>query len=104
MFLKRNVIDPMIDEGIKKFILIGENLMMFHGSEDDYYEEWFEEVEEGWIAAINFRYFIRDELCRHNLDNYINFGGNLNIVNWRTMTPLTIFKAIDHLITRRLNA
>ena len=43
MFFKRNVIDHLIGQGIRKFILLGENLLNFHGSRDDeYYEEWFE--------------------------------------------------------------
>jgi hypothetical protein len=33
MYLKRQVIDPLIAEDIKYFILIGENLLNFHGSD-----------------------------------------------------------------------
>ena len=44
MHLKRNVIDLMIPLGLTKIILIGENVLNFHGGEDDYYQEWFEEV------------------------------------------------------------
>jgi hypothetical protein len=39
MNLKRNIIEHLIGEGINKFILIGENIMNFHGSDDCYYEE-----------------------------------------------------------------
>ena len=39
MYLKREIIEPMIREGIIKFILIGENVLNFHGSDDCYYEE-----------------------------------------------------------------
>ena len=43
MWFKRNVIDHLLREGISQFILIGENILNFHGSyEDDYYAEWFE--------------------------------------------------------------
>src|SRR5438309_11482747 len=41
MFLKREIADSMIKNGIKKFILIGENVLNFHVSDDCYYEEWF---------------------------------------------------------------
>ena len=54
MFFKRNVIEPLETEGINKFILIGENVLVFHSSDDAYYEEWFDDVEDGWIAFINF--------------------------------------------------
>jgi hypothetical protein len=77
MFLKREVIEPMIQEKINKFILIGENILNFHSSDDCYYEEWFQEVEEGWIAAINFREHVIDEFRRAGIDYYLNF-----VVNW----------------------
>jgi len=44
MHLKRNVIDVLVGERINKFILIGENVLNFHGSDDSYYEEWFEDA------------------------------------------------------------
>ena len=36
MHLKRNVIESLIDNGISKFVLIVENVLNFHGDEDDY--------------------------------------------------------------------
>ncbi|MEQ8583237.1 MAG: hypothetical protein RIC30_10120 [Marinoscillum sp.] len=102
MHLKRNVVEHVIDTGINKFILIGENILNFHGSDDSYYEEWFEEVEDGWIAAINFRDFVEEEMARFEIDSYINFGGHLQVVNWRTMTPLAFFVGVNQLMQRRL--
>lgn len=102
MHLKRNLIDYMVGQGINKFLLIGENVLNFHGSDDCYYEEWFEEVEEGWIAALNFRDFIFNEWRRFNLDCYINYGGNLQIDNWRTMNPMNLYKFVEQSIIRRL--
>ena len=102
MHLKRNVIDHLMLQGIKKYILIGDNVFNFHGSDDSYYEEWFEEVEEGWIAAITFREHVLDEWKKYNLDSYINFGGTLEIENWRTMLPTILFQQVDDFMTRRL--
>ena len=51
MFLKRDIIETLIEQGIQKYILIGENVLNFHGSDDCYYEEWFQEIEDGWIVA-----------------------------------------------------
>ena len=45
MHLKRNIIDHLTLQGINKYILIGENVLNFHGSDDCYYEEWFEDVD-----------------------------------------------------------
>lgn len=102
MFLKRNIIDHISLNGIDKFILIGENIFNFHGSDDCYYEEWFDDVEDGWIAAINFRDFIFDEWKKYNIDSYINFGGNLQIDNWRTLTPLLFFEKVKNIINHRI--
>jgi len=103
MHLKRNVVEPLMVEGINKFILIGENVLNFHGLDDDYYQEWFEEVEQGWLVAINFREFVYKEWEKYKLDYYINFGGNLDIENWRTFSPVQLFQLIEGLMQRRLN-
>ena len=50
MVLKREVVDVLIKYGITTFILIGENVLNFHYSDDCYYEEWFEDVEDRLIA------------------------------------------------------
>ncbi|CAA9240533.1 MAG: FIG00907798: hypothetical protein [uncultured Cytophagales bacterium] len=102
MHLKRNLLDYMLRRDIKYFILIGENILNFHGSDDCYYEEWFEDVEDGWIAAVNFRDFVEDEWKKYRLDYYINFGGTLQIDNWRTLTPQKFFDTVNDLIVRRL--
>lgn len=102
MFVKRQVVDNLVKKGIRKFILIGENVFNFHGSDDSYYEEWFEDVEDGWIAAINFRDFVQEEWKKYNIDWYVNFGGTLDTVNWRTLKPQVFFKKIDDLIMKRI--
>lgn len=102
MHLKRNVLELLIKEGINKFILIGENIMNFHGSDDCYYEEWFDDVEDGWIAAVSFPEFIQEEFRKYHIDQYINMGGTLQIDKWRTMQPHTFFEVVNGLITRRL--
>jgi len=102
MFLKRNIVDHFNLYGINKYILIGEHVFNFHGSDDCYYEEWFEDMEDGWIAALNFRNFIHEEWKKYNLDFYINFGGTLEIDNWRTFSPSLLFKKVAGLIERRL--
>ncbi|MFP5471761.1 MAG: hypothetical protein ACLGGV_09205, partial [Bacteroidia bacterium] len=78
MFLKRDFIDFLTHEGISKFILIGENILNFHSSDECYYEEWYEDVEDGWIALLNFRTHVLEDLRRSNIDSYFVLGGNLN--------------------------
>ena len=103
MYLKRNVIEILIKQGINKFILIGENLFNFHSLEDSYYQEWAEEIEYGWIAALNFRDHVKQEFFNENLDDYIFFGGFLDeFDNWRSYTPIKVFKSIENEVSHRL--
>lgn len=106
MHLKRNILEHMMYCGINKFVLIGENVMNFHGSDDCYYEEWFEEVEDaqqGWIAAVNFQDFVIVEMSKYNVDSYVNMGGSLQIEKWRTLHPLKFYELVSSLIQRRLS-
>ncbi len=102
MQFKRNILEHLMDFGINKFALIGENVLNFHGSDDCYYEEWFEEIEDGWIAGINFREHVESEMKRFNIDNYINMSGSLSIEKWRTLKPTKFFDLVNSLIQHRL--
>lgn len=103
MLLKRDVIEEMMKEGINKFILIGENILNFHASDDCYYQEWYDEVyEEGWIAAINFREHVLNEFQRNNIDFYFLFGGELNELNWRNFRPQQLLQKIDGVVKHRI--
>ncbi|MFI5220726.1 MAG: hypothetical protein ACHQK8_00255 [Bacteroidia bacterium] len=102
MFLKRDVAEQLIDNGINKFILIGENVLNFHSSDDCYYEEWFQDMDEGWIAALNFREHILDEFRRTNIDYYFNFGGELDSMNWRKFSPMHLYSEVQKIMQHRL--
>ncbi len=103
MFLKRNLIEPLLEEGVSKFIMIGENVLNFHPSDDAYYEEWFEEVEDGWIAFVNFRSHVLEEFQNANIDYFIVSGGELSTMNWRTYQPKGLFDRINQLVGLRLS-
>lgn len=102
MHLKRNIIDPLVSEGISRFIIIGENVFNFHGSDDSYYEEWFEDIEDGWIAALGFQEFVMSEMKNYNIDYYINYGGTLDDIPWRTFTPKRLYALVNGMIQKRL--
>jgi hypothetical protein len=103
MVLKREIIDLLIAEGINKYILIGENVLNFHASDESYYEEWNEDIEDGWVAFLNFRKHVLTEFQRSNIDYYILLGGNINEVSWRTYEPNELFEKIENLVMKRLN-
>lgn len=104
MYLKREVIDPLIDKRIDKFIVIGENVLNFHPEGDDYYEEWFSDIEDGWIAALNFQPHVLAEFESKNLDSYLNLGGELDNLNWRTFTPEELVNKVSGLMQKRLGS
>ncbi len=102
MILKRDIIEKIMEYGVNKFILIGENVLNFHHSDDCYYEEWFEEVEDGWIAFLNFREHVLKEFNTANIDYYIVSGGKLNDVSWRTNSPQQLFEKVDLFVQKRI--
>ena len=103
MFVKREVVESMIGNGVNKFILIGENVLNFHGSDDCYYEEWFQDIDEGWITAINFRPHVMIEMQRFNVDSYFLTGGELDELNWRSYIPNDLISYVENIASRRLN-
>ncbi len=104
MFLKREVADPLMEYGIHKFILICENVLNFHGSDDCYYEEWYDDVreEEGWICMINTLDHVSEEMKNTQLQYQVNFGEEFNGINWRPVKPKIFVKAIDALVNGEL--
>jgi hypothetical protein len=102
MFLKRNLADILIEQGITKFILIGENVMNFHASDTDYYQEWFDDLEDGWIACVNFREHVAEEFMRSHIDYYLALGGKLEDVIWRSNTPDQVYEKVNSLMIKRL--
>jgi hypothetical protein len=102
MTLKRDIIELLIHEGINKFILIGENVLNFHSSDDSYYEEWIDDIEDGWVALINFHGHVSREMQQANIDQYFFMGGQLDDVEWRTFLPHQFFNFVKKIINNRI--
>ena len=98
MLLKQAVVDPLVSEGVHKFIFIGENVLNYHSSDDCYYEEWYEDISEegGWIAFVNFLEHVTDEMKEIGLQHYINMEYNLADVIWRPQKPQNLFWDIQN--------
>jgi len=104
MILKRDLMDALIDEGINKFVIVGENVLNFHSSDDSYYEEWFDDIEDGWIAFVNFRDHVLRDFSSAGIDQYIVMGGVLNDFAWGTYRPLQLFQKVEQMVSRRFDA
>lgn len=101
--LKRNIIDILILRKIYKVILIGESVLNFHSDGNDYYQEWFEDIEDygGWIAAINFPEHTQHDFKNARITHYVHF---IEDINWRTLKPEHFFQKIDNQIMKLLDA
>src|SRR5665213_901876 len=96
------LIDEFMYQGIRKFILITENVLNFHSSDDCYYEEWYEDVEEknGWIVSLNMPSQTQYDFRKARLDHYVEM---LSVPAWRTMKPDILYNQVDNLLLRRLS-
>jgi MFS superfamily sulfate permease-like transporter len=101
MELKREIIDRLTKLKITKFILITENVLNFHSSDKEYYQEWFEEVteENGWIVALNMPEATQQDFRKKKLNYYIEL---MEISDWRIYKPYHLFKKIDDQIAKRI--
>jgi hypothetical protein len=101
MHLRREVTDKLEAEGISKFIIIGENVLNFHSSDDSYYEDWYDNVmdNEGWLVLLNLPKQSQYDFINAKLNRYIELQ---EILNWRTYKPIHLFRLINDQIEKRL--
>ncbi len=102
MTLKRDVIDRMTVHGIRKFILIAENVLNFHSSDDCYYEEWMDDIVEegGWISIIGLPEQSKYDFTRAGIDRFVQM---VDLPDWRPFTPANLFTKVDNILLKRLN-
>lgn len=99
MQFKRNIVDQMVAHGITKFILIAENVLNFHSSDTEYYEEWNEDIrdEGGWIVLVNAPSQTTYDIERCRINRYVRL---IDSPSWRTYQPGDFFQAIDNSMLR----
>lgn len=102
MTLRRNVTDLLYDEGIFKFVFIGENVLNFHSSDDSYYEDWREQLEPegGWVAILNLPQQSRHDFEKARITHYLYLS---DMDAWRTYQPEFICQTIQSKISRQLD-
>jgi len=108
MYLKREVVDPLLRYDIDKYIFVCDNVLNFHGSDDSYYEEWYDDVKEssGWICFVNTLEHVKTEMESSRIDHYVKLGYDYNDINWRTLQPksfLSFLENIMELETKKLH-
>lgn len=97
MFLKRDLIDSLLKNDIYKFVIFCDNVLNFHGDDDSYYEEWYDDIKDdsGWICLVNTYEHVVNEMCKFRLQYYLYFGDDFNDMNWRAMKPAYLVDAIE---------
>lgn len=105
MFLKREVVDILIQNGINKFLLIGENILNFHASDNCYYEEWQQDIEDsgGWIIGINFLSHVIEEMIQAEIHYHVFIGQKFSNIPWRNYQPHHLVTALDNLLLKKIN-
>lgn len=102
MTIRREITDNLYARGITKFIIIAENVLNFHSSDDSYYEEWREQLQDdnGWVVIVDMPEQSKYDFKRARLTNYIEF---IELPQWRTLKPEFVFQLIDNEMLRRLD-
>ena len=102
MELKREILDLLYAQKIYKYILIAENVLNFHSSDKEYYQEWYEELsdENGWAVIINMPAATQQDFKKKKLQYYIEL---MELMDWRVYKPYHLFKKIDEELTKRLD-
>jgi len=101
--LMLQVLQHLMEKEIYKFVLIGENILNFHGSDDAYYEDWYDRIkeEEGWIVGINFQEHVVREMKKYKLHHHVIFKEELMQCNWRKYKPSDILQWIEQEIYKK---
>ncbi len=101
MFLKREIGDRLLRQGISKFIFMCDNVLNFHGDEDCYYEEWREDLTEsnGWVFLVNLQDHVFKEMVMTRIDDFIYLGDDLEEDwPWQKFRPKAIYAYIQRQI------
>ncbi|MEJ6695406.1 MAG: hypothetical protein QNK51_06235 [Chitinophagales bacterium] len=106
MFFKRDVIDALTKNGVYRFIIIGENVLNFHGESEDYYDEWYNDIidEGGWIAFVNFNAHVLEEIMSENIHYYMHSNQELQSLNWRKYSPDKLLVLVEDKLLRALHS
>ena len=101
MTLRRDITDIMYKEGIYKYVLIAENVLNFHSSDDSYYEEWREQVMDdgGWVVVLDMPLQSQYDFRKARLTNYVAL---MDFPQWRTLKPELVFQQVDNWMMHQL--
>lgn len=101
--LAENCLTYLIDQGIQRFILIGENVFHIYLETDDYYQALQEELEDGWICVMKMREEVREEMEQYGILDYFYWSPIVDELNWRRLRPKQLFRIVEDRMGKLLN-
>ena len=93
--LAENCLTYLIDHGVKKFILVCENVFHAYVESDDYYEALQEEIEDGWMCLIKPRANVLEEFQDYGLLPYFYQSPQLDSLQWRKFKPHQLYQLVN---------
>ncbi len=100
--LREHCLDLMFECGITQFILVCENVFNAYLGPDDYYEEFFDYIEDGWLVLFRAREAVLAEFSRYGLDRYVFWSPQLEMMNWRKLKPDQLHEVVQQSINQVL--
>ena len=100
MYLKKEIVEKLNKHYIYKFVVFCDNVLNYHGDEDCYYEEWWDDIKDdrGWVCLVNTFDHVSSEMSKYRLHYYINYGPLFNDMNWRTQKPAYLVDILERTI------
>jgi hypothetical protein len=89
--LAENVLSYLADYGIKRFILIAENVFHAYLESEDYYQAMQEELGEGWICVLRARKEVKEDMAEYGIDQYFYFNALVDEIHWRKLKPYQLY-------------
>lgn len=90
-----NCLSVLVENGVKRFVLILENVLNIYLDADDYYEAFEEELEGGWICLLKGREHVLREIEDNELSSYFYWSPELDGLLWRKLKPVQLFQLVE---------
>lgn len=92
--LAENCLTYLIDNEIRQFILVCENVFHIYIESDDYYQAVQDELEDGWICVLRPRQEILEEMEQYQISSYFYWSPVLDELAWRKLSPHQLYQIV----------
>lgn len=94
--LAENCLTYLIDHGIRRFIMVCENVFHVYPDSDDYYQAMYEELDDdGWMCILRAREEVWEEMNEYQVAHYFYQSPLLDELPWRKLKPYQLFHLVE---------